>query len=353
VDGTGWKGSTIAPVPLPLSRDQVLRFRARASHLHRKLPGGAYAEAAWGGLQDTVPRSGVISLHARVEKTQPDAWEDPSLVQIWFRAGADYVVPRRDVGVFTLGSAPRDPDKSAALESLADAVHRATGGALTKVRDLPPELRGAPTWGARRSSPTGRVHIRWDARDVWVIPVPRPEVDVEDARRELARRFLHWFGPASLRRLTLWSGVSPADARTTWAAIRDELVETAIDGDPAAEARFILAADIDAIRSAPPVVGVRLLPIDDPYTKLDHELLVPDASQRRRVLPKPSETPGYAPAAVLVDGEIVGAWQRQGRRATIHPFHRLSPAVREAIEAEALAFPIAGPGEAVVRWDEP
>jgi hypothetical protein len=347
------KGPTVPPAPLHLSREQVLRFRARASHLHAKLPRGAFAEAAWGGLQDTVPRSGVISLHARVEGTQPDSWEDPAVVQIWFRGGADYVVPRRDVGIFTLGSAPRDPARAAALESLADDMHRVTGGAMTKVRDLPPALRGAPTWGARRSSPTGRVHIRWDARDIWVIPVRRPDIDVEEARHELARRFLHWFGPASLRRLTMWTGVAPADARTTWQAIEGDLVEATIEDDPSAERRFVLAADVDAVRSAPPIEGVRLLPIDDPLTKLDHELLVPDPSLRRRVLPKPSETPGYAPAALLVDGEIVGAWQRQGRRATIHPFRRLSPAVRAAVEAEALAFPIAGPGEPVVRWDEP
>jgi hypothetical protein len=57
---------------------------------------------------------------------------------------------------------------------------------------------------------------------------------------------------------------------------------------------------------------------------------------------------------VLLDGEIVGGWQRQGRRVTIHPFggRRLGPAVRAAIEGEALAFPIAGPGEAQVRWAE-
>jgi hypothetical protein len=335
-----------------ITREQILRHRARASHLDRKLPRGSFPEAAWGGLQDTVPRSAVIALHARVQGTEPGSWEDPSLAQIWFRGGADYVVPRRDVGVFTLGSAPRDPERMAALERSADAVHRATRGAMTLVRDLPADLRGPPTWGARRSSPTGRVHIRWDASNIWVIPVPRPEIDVEEARRELARRFLHWFAPASLRRMTVWTGATAADARATWAAIAGDLVEVDVEDDPAAERRSVLADDLERLRTAGPIEGVRLLPIDDPFTKFDQELLVPDASLRRRVLPKPAESPGYAPAAVLVDGEVVGAWQRQGRRATIHPFRPLSPAVREAVEREAVAFPIAGPGEAVVRWDE-
>src|SRR5260221_11500878 len=101
-----------------LSPEQVLRYRARVSHLDAKLPAGAFAKAAWGGLQDSVPRGGVISLHARVDDTQPDSWADPSLVQIWFRGGADYIVPRAHVGVFTLGSLPPDPARAAALKLL-------------------------------------------------------------------------------------------------------------------------------------------------------------------------------------------------------------------------------------------
>ena len=59
--------------PVRVTRDQVLRYRARVGHLDEKLPAGAFAAAAWGGLQDTAPRSGVLSLHVRVRDTQPDA----------------------------------------------------------------------------------------------------------------------------------------------------------------------------------------------------------------------------------------------------------------------------------------
>src|SRR5215208_1228080 len=100
-----------------------MRFRARATHLDEKLPAGSFARAAWGGLQDSVPRGGVIALHARVEGTTPESWEDPSLAQIWFRGGADYIVPRADVGVFTLGSFPRDKVRGDQLQRLADEIH--------------------------------------------------------------------------------------------------------------------------------------------------------------------------------------------------------------------------------------
>jgi hypothetical protein len=297
-----------------------------------------------------VPRGGVISLHARVDGVGPDAWEDPSLVQIWFRGGADFLVPRADVGIFTLGSYPRDPVRARALEEIADEVHRRTGGRITPVRELPRDLGGRPL-AMRQTSITGRVHIRWDASNIWVIPVERPSIDPEDARRELARRFLHWHGPAKVQGLARWSGVEPRDAAATWRSIEGELAPVTVGG--VAEPRFVLAADLDALRRAHPIEGVRLLPMDDPFTKHDHELLVADDALRARALPKVGRSPGYIPGAVLVDGEIVGAWQRQQRKVTIHPFpgRRLGAATRATIEAEALAFPIGGPSAPSVAWD--
>lgn len=63
-------------------------------------------DAARAGLQDSSPRSALLSLHARVEGIQPDAWRDPILAQVFGPRGAIYVVPRSDVGVFTLGLLP-------------------------------------------------------------------------------------------------------------------------------------------------------------------------------------------------------------------------------------------------------
>ncbi len=37
----------------------------------------------WAGLQDSLPRSALLSIYAHVEETTPSAWEDTSLVQIW------------------------------------------------------------------------------------------------------------------------------------------------------------------------------------------------------------------------------------------------------------------------------
>src|SRR4029079_16812372 len=114
--------------------------------------------------------------------------------------------------------------------------------------------------------------------------------------------------------------------------------------------RFILAADVEALEGAEPIAGVRLLPFDDPYTKLDDALLLPDEALRARALPR-GYSRGFIPGTILVDGEIVGVWQRQQRRVRLHPFGTLPAPVREAIEQEALAFPIAGTSRASVAWE--
>ena len=328
-----------------VSRDQVLRYRARAGHLDAKLPAGAFAAAAWGGLQDTAPRSGVLSLHARVRDTKPDAWEDPSIVQVWFR-GADYLIPREDIGVFTLGSQPRDPEVVRRIEQLADQVEAVTNGETLLVREVARRLGLARQPDVRSVALTGRALIRWDASNIWLIPVERPGIAVEDARRELARRFVHWFGPTTLPAMARWTGTTPRDARATWAGIERELTPVELEG----ESRFMLADDIGALIAAEPVEGVRLLPYDDPFAKLDRALLVRDERQRNRVFPPVGQSVGHIPGPILVDGEIVGSWQRQQRKVTIHPWTRLSNVVRESIEAEALAFPIASTSPASVSW---
>jgi hypothetical protein len=70
---------------LELTREQILSHRRAAGALDERLPPGSASlrRAAWAGLQDSVPRAAVLSIHARVHGTGPDTWEDPSLVQLW------------------------------------------------------------------------------------------------------------------------------------------------------------------------------------------------------------------------------------------------------------------------------
>src|SRR5438105_14706097 len=97
---------------LDLTRPQILAFRRHVGALDQRLPRGrrSLRIAAWAGLQDSMPRAALLSIHARVEGTGPSTWEDPSLVQLWGPRYSAYVIPARDLAVFTLG---RLPDEAA------------------------------------------------------------------------------------------------------------------------------------------------------------------------------------------------------------------------------------------------
>jgi hypothetical protein len=330
-----------------VDRTAVGRFRARRTGLAHRAPGRSLADAAWGGLQDSAPRSAQLSLHARVEGVGPAAWEDPSLVQVWLRR-SDFVVPLADVGVFTRGAMPRDPAAAADLERLADEAERALGGTPRPTREVDRAIEGLPSFLLFRFvSATGRIRIRWDASRIDAVPVPAPEVDDEEARVELLRRFFAWYGPVSVGRFARWAGVTREDAAETWRAVEGELVAVAVDG----RARWVRAADLDELRAAAdqPVAGVRLLPQNDP-----HLHLVEDVADEDRTLPEPVDVPSRLrnslTGRLLVDGVVAGGWGRSAGDVTLDPWVPIEGARRDEVEAEAASFATALGQPMSVRW---
>src|ERR1051326_8530611 len=85
-----------------------MAFRRRVGALDGRLPrgGASLRRAAWAGLQDSMPRAALLSLHARVAGTHPSTWEAPSLVQLWGPRFVVFVVAARDLAVFSLGALP-------------------------------------------------------------------------------------------------------------------------------------------------------------------------------------------------------------------------------------------------------
>ena len=79
------RSAAVAKERLEVTRAQVVAFRRRVSALDKRLPSGVKSLriAAWAGLQDSMPRAALLSIHARVDATLPDAWDDPSYVQVW------------------------------------------------------------------------------------------------------------------------------------------------------------------------------------------------------------------------------------------------------------------------------
>jgi Winged helix DNA-binding domain len=295
-----------------------------------------------------MPRAALLSIHARVEGAGPSTWEDASLVQVWGPRYHVYVVPARDLAVFTLGRLPDAGKTRRKAEDLAARLHAFLGGARMRYDDAGQAL-GVHGNALRYAALTGTLAIRWEgARRPTVWTLPRPEIDPVEATLELARRYLHVFGPGTPEGFAKWAGIVARKAVGVFDDLRNTLIPVRT---PSGDA-WILERDEVTVRERPaPAAPCRFLPSGDAYTlgvtSDDRALLVPDATQRGELW-----TPRVWPGALLVAGKVVGTWRRAEGRVTIRTWQRLSRADREAVLAEAESLPLRdNAGRIVVGWD--
>jgi hypothetical protein len=374
-----------------VSAEQAVAYRVAAHNLHQMLPADGLLDAARVvGVQDTPPGNAGVALANRVAKLTPDdldgaLHDDRTLVRILSMRGAAHLVPRRDVTVFGPGALAGEEESLReqlggswpAIEAagwsarealgsvigvltavLADAEPRTKGQLSEALHDrLPTELEPwcdvcdvhhVPDQLLRLAGTAGVYVYGWPhgsrqtlmAANIWLNgPVGG---DVPEARLELARRFVHAYGPASPRHLAAWTGMSATDARDRFASLGDELMDVRLDGAPT----VVLAEDIDMLDDPPLAGGARLLPAGDPFlAQRDRATLLPDKARQRAVW-----RPVGSPGVVLMTGHPVATWRAQvagGRlRVTVDPFGSLGDKQRTAIEhAASLIAPFRGRDE--------
>ena len=376
-----------------MERDQVLAFRLASHGLNRRSKDLVEAAAPC-GIQETPLGSAALALHARVEgftlgKLVKALSKDRSLITVWSVRGAPYLMPTADIGVFTTGALPVDAksfrqtlggwasaldkaglDPFQLLDRLVEAAKNLLDGKSMDVNDLRDRLYNRVRSlhkiqrpeSARDDMPeplfralgmTGTVCIVEGkgtdsviARtDQWLKRVLEP-MDPHAARAELARRFLHCYGPATAQHFAEWTQRSLADAKQTLELIEGELIEVKMRGKKA----LLLAADDQALDSPPEAMGVRLLPVQDPYLQQrDRATLLPDQTVRRRLWQAVR-----GPGALMVDGAVTGTWRGRVKgdrwEVEIEPFGRLPAKMRKAISDEAeIIAPLKGCSSAVVE----
>jgi hypothetical protein len=219
---------------------------------------------------------------------------------------------------------------------MAARMHAYLAGRRLKDNDLQKALGVGNA--VKYAAPTGTILLRWDgARTPTIWTVPRPEIDPQEARSELARRYLHVFGPATPEGFSTWSGVGSGEARAAFEALSRSLTPVRT---PVGEA-WILARDEPTFRepSGPPAAA-RLLPSGDAYYlhwRAGRELLVPDTTQRGQLW-----TSRVWPGAVLLAGEIAGTWRRAQADVNVQPWRKFTKRERDSVEAEAHSLPLPG-----------
>ena len=172
----------------------------------------------------------------------------------------------------------------------SDRPQNVTSALLTMMSAQGRIVRGTPTgsWTSR--------HHRWEPVEHWW-PDGLPELTAEDSQRELARRWLTRFGPATANDLQWWTGWNQATARH---ALRGLPVEEV--GLPGGTGIALASDDPGDAATAPP--AATLLPALDPtpmgWKQRDWFFGIP----QHHVF----DNRGNIGPTLWWDGEIIGSW---------------------------------------------
>ncbi len=134
----------------------------------------------------------------------------------------------------------------------------------------------------------------------------------EAAERELLRRYLAAFGPATPADFAWWTGMLRSEAERLWAGLGSEIAPVSLESRTAG----ILVKDLPALLDRDePVFPARLLPYFDSFLlgHGDRGRLVPPRHYGKVYRPQ-----GWVSPVVLIDGQVAGVWahaRRGGRLA--------------------------------------
>ncbi len=154
-----------------------------------------------------------------------------------------------------------------------------------------------------------------------------------DPGAELARRYFAAYSPATQADFRWWSGLPAADSRRGVLAITDELVEVSVEGK-SMWMTSVAAEQIEEVLAQPPG-QLRVVGPFDPYLLgyAKRELGVPDV-----LLKRVNAGGGMIRSCVLIDGGLVGTWDRKRRArgfsVTVSSFVALSGDALAQLESE-------------------
>lgn len=328
--------------------DQVSAYRLAQHGLDPRLPRGDLlsALARTGGMQAQVMSAAEQALGARVQgitarDVRAALWQERTLVKTWTMRATLHLIAARDfplyvaarslddprnwVGYFEYYGIPRHQyeaylaaaseilsDQPMTREQFAAALTRHTGVAVIG------ELMLSKSWGTPLKPLAWRGDLCFGPNQGQKVTYVNPRqwladwqpVDPETALREIARRYLRAYGPATLQNFAGWWGLRLTAARKLFRAMEDELAPVVVEGWPA----IALRDTLDALHRSTLRGSVRLLPLFDAYVmgigrNADIAPLLPPAFHRLVYRPQ-----GWVSAVLLVDGRFQGIWDFQPRR---------------------------------------
>lgn len=349
--------------------DQVHAWRLARQRLSSRATPDAILEVVRSicGLHAQLLPAAELALWARTEQlaagTMEEAlWQARSLAKTWVMRGTLHVLAADDLPLFAAArrtNTPRrppsyytyhgvTPEELAAIEEAVPAVLSGTALTREELADAVAARAGSPRlaevlrsgWGALLKPAAGRGELCFGPNQGRNVTFVAPALwlgawraeEPEAALREVARRFLSAYGPATPEEFARWWGTEPAPAKRLFKALGDELVAVEVEGWRG----WALVSTLLELVRTPPAQHVALLPAFDPYTVAlcrHPAVLAPEH------LARVSRPQGWISPVVLVGGRIVGTWEHEAQREataiTCSLFVPATEATREQIAGEA------------------
>ena len=344
---------------------QAAAWRAARHHLLERAPAGdaiAVVERI-ACLHAQVMSSAELSLHARVDGLEPGTvarmlWEERSLYKTWAMRGTLHLLPARERGLWqaALSTYRREENRSwlngwkmtrEDVARLMDAVAEALRDrelTRTELADAVAERTGDPEMGERVHgswgpflkpsafrgdlcfAPSTGQNVRFTHPDTW-LEAAAPH-DPQEALREVVRRYLGAYGPATRDDLSRWwAFVTPAQAGRLLAEVAEEV---SVDGLTA----YLLPEDVAEAQAAERAGCVRLLPAFDPYVagapRAGHGIF---PVERRAEIYRQA---GWLTPVIVVDGVIEGVFRYD--RKGIGELTTWKKVPKRALDAEVERF---------------
>jgi hypothetical protein len=354
--------------PATLTWDRVRAWRLARQRLDRRVPKGRLLDVVRDtcGIHAQVQSSTELQVWARVNGVSPDdvrggLWDQRSLIRTWCMRGTLHLLAAEDLPTYVAALRTHDrwwkgawlrmigmtekelrdtliairaslTGRPVTREQLAQKVAEKVGpkGRERMLSGWAEMLKPAAFEGSLISGPPRGQSVTFVRPDRWLGKWKEPTS--EEAWREIVRRYLRAYGPATREEFARWWGMQPAPAGRILSASTDELTEVDVEGHRA----WALTEDVKRIEGASLRTPIRLLPGFDVYVAgtRPRESLV-----EKRFEDRVFRKAGWISPVVLINGVVEAVWgqERRGSRieVTVQPFRKLSSARRKEIEVEA------------------
>jgi hypothetical protein len=358
--------SPMEKTPLKLTGTQIRWFRFRCSGLAEPFSSPEEAARSLVGVQAQILPAAGLALWNRTRGLTYADFDDRlhdrrSLVKLWGQRGTLHVyasdewplligamVGRHSWWERQMVRAGTDlDDYQATLDRVAELLHQRGTMGRSDLRASGLDLDEAcfNPWGgifadlvrrgvACHAGQAGNEKL-FAHREYWLPDLAWNPPPADEANIELARRYLHTYGPATVPDLKYWRSARAGDAQRWMAALRGETVEVNVGGQP----MLALRADLDALNEKPPARRewpVRMLYRFDPLL-----LGIKDRSwlMEPRYYKRVSRPAGHIEGTLLEHGRVVGTWRYNradsGLAITVYPFVPLPRQVKKAVEENA------------------